>query len=124
MAAKKNSEMQDGVAALFANKNPRAKEKPTQEAVLSEKPKRAPSMRTPLSISSYRGRPPKNAEKKFWSASRSYYTSNAYDKDQYEEIRSIAYKEGVPIKEILYQFIQIGLEAFKKGDFNFNYYRD
>lgn len=124
--------MKEGVQALFARKNnnpapapkqPAAKTRSeAEEKVLDEKPKRAPSMRTPLGPSSYRGRPAGGRGKE-WSAERSYYTSNAYDKQQYEELRTLAYKENVPIKEIIYQFLRIGLEAFKNGEFNFDYYR-
>ena len=119
--AKKDAAMREGVAALF-NKSQKPDKVVIPTSRKSSKVQSPP--RTRLGMSSAGGRPRKDSEKNHsWPSSRTTYTSNAYDVAQYATIRNIALKENVPIKEVLYQFLQIGLDAYTAGEFNFDYYK-
>lgn len=50
-------------------------------------------------------------------------TSIRFNLEQYNEIRRISYDENIPIREVMYQMLQSGLEAYKKGKINFDYFR-
>jgi hypothetical protein len=119
--AKKDDAMREGVAALFK----KAPQKPPKEKAPSSNNRVVqPPPRTKLGMSSAGGRPRRdNPHDHSWPASRTTYTSNAYDVAQYALIRNIAKKENVPIKEVLYQFLQIGLERYQAGAFDFDYYK-
>ena len=77
---------------------------------------------TPLGSASKAGRPVKGAKTNLWPKERTMYTSNAFDINQYEKLREISRRDNVPIKEVIYQMIEIGLEAYDKGKFTFDYY--
>lgn len=118
--AKKDDAMREGVAALFK----KAPQKPPKEKAPSSNNRVVQPPRTKLGMSSAGGRPRRdNPHDHSWPASRTTYTSNAYDVAQYALIRNIAKKENVPIKEVLYQFLQIGLERYQAGAFDFDYYK-
>lgn len=119
--AKKDEAMREGVAALF-NKPHKQDTVTIPTSRKSSKVQSPP--RTRLGMVSAGGRPRKDsAHDHSWPASRTTYTSNAYDVAQYATVRNIAQKENVPIKEVLYQFIQMGLDAYMDGNFNFDYYK-
>lgn len=126
--AKNNNDMSEGIKTLFAKKAAGASHQEVQQPGKTPKRQREkanpePPVRTPLGANSSGGllRTVKEAA---WAKERTLYTSSAFDREQYEELRKLSFKENVPLKEILYQFIKIGLEAYKNGKFDFQYFRD
>ena len=122
--------MSEGIKALFEKRNERndhAKENASGTASKQSGKKKGTKTedvpRTPLGMASLGGRPKAGSPSTSWSKNRTLYTSNAFDKDQYNEVRRIAFEQNVPVKEVLYQFIKIGLEQFKDGKFDFDYYK-
>lgn len=87
-----------------------------------EQERRAYARKTPLGAASLGGRPVVK-DGKPRERRKTIYTSSTYDSDQYYELRRIALEENVPLKEVLYQFIKVGLEAFKNGDVSFEEYK-
>lgn len=61
----------------------------------------------------YKGGRPRRGQTTGWEGRKTFNTSLALDVDQYDKVCELAKKEGVTIKVIMYELLNVGLLNYK-----------